>query len=34
MCIYDWVTLLYRKNWHNIVNQLYSHFFKKIMFGW
>ena len=24
MCIYDWVTLLFSRNWHNIVNQLYS----------
>ena len=24
MCIYDWVTLLLSRNWHNIVNQLYS----------
>ena len=22
MCIYDWVTLLYSRNWHNIVSQL------------
>ena len=21
--MYDWVTLLYRRNWHNTVNQLY-----------
>ena len=21
--IYDWVTLLYSRNWHSIVNQLY-----------
>ena len=21
--IYDWVTLLYSRNWHNIINQLY-----------
>ena len=21
--MYDWVTWLYSKNWHNIVNQLY-----------
>ena len=26
MCMYHWVTLLYSRNWHNIVNQLY---FKK-----
>ena len=23
MYVYDWVTLLYSRNWHNIVNQLY-----------
>ena len=23
VCVYDWVTLLYNRNWHNIVNQLY-----------
>ena len=24
MCVwYDWVTMLYSRNWHNIVNQLY-----------
>ena len=23
MYTYDWVTLLYSRNWHNIVNQLY-----------
>ena len=23
VCVYDWITLLYSKNWHNIVNQLY-----------
>ena len=28
--IYDWVTLLYSKNWHNIVNQLYFKNFKKL----
>ena len=28
MYIHDWVNLLYRRNWHNIVNQLY--FNKKI----
>ena len=22
--VYDWITLLYSRNWHNIVNQLYS----------
>ena len=21
--MYDWVTLLYGRNWHNIVNQIY-----------
>ena len=26
--MYDWVTLLYSRNWHNTVNQLY---FKKIL---
>ena len=25
MYMYDWVTLLYSRNWHNIVNQLYFH---------
>ena len=32
-CIYtyDWITMLYSRNWHNTVNQLYSNkiFFKK-----
>ena len=23
VCVYDWVTLLYSRNWHNIVTQLY-----------
>ena len=23
MCMYDWVTLIYSRNWHNTVNQLY-----------
>ena len=23
MYMYDWVTLLFSRNWHNIVNQLY-----------
>ena len=27
ICIYDWVTLLYSRTWHNTVNQL--HFSKK-----
>ena len=29
--MYDWVTMLYSRNWHNTVNQLYSNkiFFKK-----
>ena len=27
--MYDWVTLLYSRNWHNTVNQLY--FAKKYM---
>ena len=22
--MYDWVTLLYGRNWHNIISQLYS----------
>ena len=26
--MYDWVTLLYSRNWHNIVNQLYFNFRK------
>ena len=31
--IYDWVTLLYSRNWHNTVNQLYfdKKIFKKSM---
>ena len=29
MYTYDWVTLLYSRNWQNIVNQLYFNFFKK-----
>ena len=29
MYIYEWDTLLYSRNWHNIVNQLY--FNKKIL---
>ena len=24
--MYDWATLLYSRNWHNIVNQLYFNF--------
>ena len=31
--MYDWVTLLYSRNWHNIENQLYynkKNFNKKI----
>ena len=24
--MYDWVTPLYSRNWHNIVNQVYSNF--------
>jgi len=28
ICIYDWVTVLYSRNWHNTVNQL--HFNKNI----
>ena len=27
----DWVTLLYKRNWHNIVNQL--QFFQKVKFS-
>ena len=27
--VYDWVTLLYSKNWHNIVNQPYFNKKKK-----
>ena len=30
--MYDWVTLLYSRNWHNIVNQFYfnkKHFLKE-----
>ena len=26
---YDWVTLLYIRNWHNIVNQIYFNYNKK-----
>ena len=26
---YDWITLLYSRNWYNIVNQLYFFFLKK-----
>ena len=29
ICVYDWVTLLYSRNWHNTVNQLYSNNKKK-----
>ena len=29
MYMYDWVTLLYSRNWHNIVNQLYFNKKKK-----
>ena len=28
VCVYNWVTLLYNRNWHNIVNQLYFNFKK------
>ena len=30
--VYNWVTLLYSRDWHNIVNQLYFNkkFFKEI----
>ena len=27
--MYDWVTLLYSRNWHNIAHQLYSDFLKR-----
>ena len=27
--MYDWVTLLYSRNWYNIVNQLYFKYKKK-----
>ena len=27
ICMYDWVTWLYSRNWHNTVSQLYSFFF-------
>ena len=27
--MYDWVALLYSRNWHNIVNQLYFNLKKK-----
>ena len=27
--VYNWVTLLYSRDWHNIVNQLYVNKFKK-----
>ena len=27
--VYDWVTLLYSRNWHIIVNQLYSNLKRK-----
>ena len=23
LCVYGWVTMLYSRNWHNTVNQLY-----------
>ena len=29
VCIYDWVNLLYNRNWHNIVNQLHFNSLKK-----
>ena len=31
VCVCDWVTLLYSRNWHNNVNQLY--FNKKLIFN-
>ena len=27
--MYNWFTLLYSRNWHNVVNQLYSNKIKK-----
>ena len=27
--VYNWITWLYRRNWHNFVNQLYFNKFKK-----
>ena len=27
--MYDWITLLYHRNWYNTVNQLYFNFLKK-----
>ena len=29
MCMYDWATSLYSRNWHSIVNQLYFNTKKK-----
>ena len=29
--MYDWVTMLYSRNWHNIVNQLYFNFINAIL---
>ena len=26
VCVYDWVTMLYSRNWLNIVNHLYFNF--------
>ena len=28
ICMYNWVTFMYNRNWHNIVNQLYFNFEK------
>ena len=32
--MYDWITLLYSRNWYNTINSLYSNkkFFKKIAY--
>ena len=32
--MYDWVTLLYGRNWHNIVNQLYFNKKKVFLKNW
>ena len=29
VCMYDWVTMLYSRNWHNAVNQLYNNLKRK-----
>ena len=28
-CMYDWITLLYSRNWHNTVSQLYFNLKKR-----